>query len=382
MAKERFSRTAFRDATDTFTTKGKASTYRGEEQVRITGKLDPLVDPAEYGIIRESRMRFEERPDGLFIVANGTPIPEEYRLDTTGSMGDNVDRALAALPKLCGLVDQALPGRDPFYCASIFGDLMDRDGEGFPLCRGQFEAEATKMVNQLTLMHPERDGRGNGGEDPHYGLFAAAYLTKTYLSRIGLRGYDFIITDEPMHDRLSPNQLQRIFGSEVFDKARENGFPISPGELPSNEQVVKDLFHLSHAFALLVTRGRDGQSLIKHWQSYYGRDRVIVMPDIEYLPHVMATIIGLTEGTFDLQSAADFLAANEVTKREAKAVVDAVAHIPLGAQQVLPNFGKMPKVGDVFRSKTELWPIDPDEVPVVAQSTPASEAGKKPGGWL
>ena len=55
MAKERFSRTAFRDATDTFTTKGKASTYRGEEQVRITGKLDPLVDPAEYGIIREDR---------------------------------------------------------------------------------------------------------------------------------------------------------------------------------------------------------------------------------------------------------------------------------------------------------------------------------------
>lgn len=378
-----FTKDAYLGATARHTTAGKSATARGEEQVRVTGKLDPLVDPAEYGVVRESRIRLEERSDGLWVVTVGTPVPIEYRLDTTGSMGDNVDRALKALPDICGLASAVLPERDPFYCASIFGDLADvfsNGAPGFPLCRGQFECEAEKMVNQLTLMHPMRQGHGNGGEDPHYGLFASAFLTRAYFRMIGLRSYDFTTTDEPMHEPLIASQLVRIFGPEVFEKAQQNGFQINARNLPANGELVKELLKHAHAFVLLVN-SHHGSGLRQHWVGYFGKQHVVVLPQIELVPHVMATIIGLTEGTIDLRSAKDFLAGSNLPKSAVQSVIDSVAHIPLGAQAALPNFGRMPKKGDVFAKKTDLWPLDPKDVP---QGDPGVEPTTPPvsGGWL
>lgn len=382
MGRNTFSRTTYQGAVDSLTAKGKPATVRGEEQVRTTGKLHKLVDPAEYGVIRPSRIRLEERKDGLFEVSVGAPVTIEYRLDTTGSMGDNVDRALAALPDICGLVSGVVPGRDPFYCASIFGDLddiLDDRSPGFPLCRGQFEVLADRMVNQLTLMHPGRQGCANGGEDPHYGLFGAAYLTDAYIQKIGLRSYDFTVTDEPAHEGLVSQELKRIFGPSVFDRVRENGYELNLRDLPSNKDIVKDLFRRAHAFALLV-RGSYGNSLAGYWQPLYGKDRVIFLPQIEHVPHVMAAIVGLTEGTLDLRSAVDFLMKNNLSRREAQSVVDAVAHIPLGAQRALPNFDRMPKKGDVFLKKTDLWPVNSEDVP---QSDPSiEEPTEDPTSWL
>src|SRR5262245_7538380 len=123
MGRGAFSRTAYEESTRTHTRAGASATERGEQTVRRTGKLDPLVDPAEYGVIRPSRIRLEERPDGLFVVSVGAPVTTEYRVDTTGSMGDHVERALRALPSLCEPVAAVVPERDPFFCASIFGDV-------------------------------------------------------------------------------------------------------------------------------------------------------------------------------------------------------------------------------------------------------------------
>jgi hypothetical protein len=379
MGRGAFSRAAFDDTVRTHTRAGASASARGEERVRSTGKLDPLVDPAEYGVVRPSRIRLEDRPDGLFQVAVGSPVSIEYRLDTTGSMGDNVDRALAALPNICGLTSQVVPERDPFYCASIFGDLADTfpDGSpGYPLNRGQFEVLADRMVNQLTLMNPMRNGCGNRGEDPHYGFFGGAYLTNAYLNRIGLKRYDFTISDEPVHEGLSAAHLKRIYGSEVFEHARENGHKLNERDLPSNTELVRDLQKQAHAFGLLV----NGHRIASHWQEMFGKDHVVHLPEIEFLPHVMATIIGLTEGTLDLRSAVDFLTQNEVSKSDARSVVDAVAHIPLGAQCALPNYKKQPVKGDVFRTKTDLWPMKPGDVPIA--EAPSESTATQDGGWL
>ncbi len=40
----------------------------------------------------------------------------------------------------------------------------------------------------------------------------------------------FTITDEPMHEGLQADQLVRIFGPEVFEKTKENGYPIDRNE--------------------------------------------------------------------------------------------------------------------------------------------------------
>lgn len=371
-----FSRTAFTDAVRSSTVAGQAATARGAETVRNTGKLDPLVDPAEYGVIRESRIRLEHKSNGLFAVTVGAPVPIEYRLDTTGSMGDNVDRALKVLPNLCESVTQVLPGRDPHYCASIFADAADQ----FVLCRGQFEMLADRMVNQLTLMHPEGGGAGNGGEDPQLGFFGAAFLTKAYFQRIGMKSYDFTLTDEPVHENLSISLLERVFGPNVMEKVKENGFEMSPRNLPTVADVVAEMSKRVHAFCIMIGTRDDAK---KCWLDLYGRERIIFFRNdirIEYAPQTMAAVIGLTEGTLDLSSVPDFLASFEVEKAEAKKIANAISGIAIGAQKALPNYNKIPKAGDYFAAKTDLWPVDPSDVPAGKKSSGGKAVGD--GGWL
>lgn len=374
MGKYTFSTVAYLAATERLVPTEGPSTLRAEQAAHETGKLNPLVDPAGYGVIRRSLIRFEKRADGLWIVTVGTPMPLESRVDTTGSMGDNVDIALRVLPKSHELCSGVLPGCDLQIATGIFGDVADR----FVLCRPQFEMEAAKIVEQLTLMVPERAG-GDAPEDPQYGLFGAAYLTAAYIDRIGLKGYDFTVSDAPGRDRLDESQVFRIFGKEGFAKASENGHPMPVrDDLPSTSEVVQDLLKRAHAFFLQV---EDDPSTKKFWTRVFGAERVVVLPSTELLPQVQATIIGLTEGTLGLEQIEEFLQRNNVAKSDAKRIARSVANIPIGAQAALPNFGKRPAKGDVFKEKTDLWPIDPSEVNSDAASSEGSENPQGPV-WL
>jgi hypothetical protein len=87
----------------------------------------------------------------------------------------------------------------------------------------------------------------------------------------------------------------------------------------------------------------------------------------------------LTEGVLDLKTAVEFLQQHKIPKGDANTIVRTVAHIPLGAQTLCDNFNKLPKAGDVFRNKTDLWPMDPSEVATASQIEPAKAAGP---GWL
>lgn len=358
MGRDTFTRASYKAATTAYVPHSGPATQRAQEQIRRTGKLDPLVDPAEYGVIRRSLLRFEQQPNGLFKLTIGCSMPVEIRLDTTGSMGDNVDRALKVLPDQYDLCSQFLPGYDVHMAIGIFGDCAD----DFVLCRPQFEMLAHKIVEQLTLMNPEHGGAGNGGEDPHYGLFGGAYLVAAYANRIGLKGYDFTISDEPARDYLSERELIRVFGKDVFDKVEANGFTIDRNDLPSTEEVVQDLLKRAHAFFLEVDSYHRSRTH-EFWNRMFGPERVIDLPRIELLPQVQAAIIGLTEGTLSLSDVSSFLAeAPDVSKDEVKAIENSVANIPIGAQVALREGIRVPQKGDLFRSKTDLWPIDPSQV--------------------
>lgn len=360
--KARLTTASYSVAHSTYVPTRGSATLRAEERVRSTGKLDPLVDPSEYGVIRRSLIRFVERPDGLFTVGVGLPIPIEIRLDTTGSMGDNVEKALRALPDVYELASKMLPGCDPHLAIGIFADCLDR----FVLCRPQFEMTAARLVHQLTLMFPEGGGGGNGGEDPQYGLFGSAYLTAAYCNRIGIKGFDFTITDEPARAYLSENQLVRVFGGDVFDKVKTNGFNISKNELPSTQQVIHDLLKRAHAFILLVGNRYDAAAF---WPTVISESRIIRLPRIELLPQVQASIIGLTHGTLALGELEPFLRETGVGARDADAIVRSVANIPIApyTEKELAILARAPKLGDVFRAKTELWPMDPSEVPALPE---------------
>ena len=88
--------------------------------------------------------------------------------------------------------------------------------------RKSFAMQAQKIADQLTMMVPERDG-GDLPEDPDIGIFGGAYLCRHYINRIGLKGYDFTITDAPGRGLIDSRQLRRVYGDEVFDKCVDNG---------------------------------------------------------------------------------------------------------------------------------------------------------------
>lgn len=374
MGRQTFSLTDYHAASERYVPKSGSATRSAEQHAKRTGKLNPLVDPAQYGVIRRSLPRFEQKESGLFELTIGTPMPVETRLDTTGSMGGNVDVALKVLPDAYALCGQALEGYDLQMAIGIFGDVVDE----FVLCRPQFEMVADKIVEQLTLMVPERAG-GDATEDPEYGLFGAAYLTGAYINRIGLKGYDFTVSDAPTREHLSEKQLTRIFGEEVFEKVAKNGHQIDRDDLPNTHEVVMDLQARAHAFFLQVDdRGYGDTRVHNQWSKFYGHERVVVLPSVELLPQVQAVIIGLTEGTLELDTVSDFLTNNNVSKNDAKRITDSVANVPIGAQVALEHYDRRPMKGDLFKEKTDLWPIDPAEAPNT-EPTASTESGPN---WL
>ncbi len=335
-------------------------TAKAQLQHQKTGKIDPLVDPAGFGVIRRSLPRFE--PHGKkWRLAMPTPMPVEIRFDTTGSMGNNVDVAFDVLPMLYELLQKKVLSRYDLQIATgIFGDVADQ----VVLCRSQFEMDQ-KIAEQLTHMLPEGEG-DDVPEDPHYGLFGAAYLIDAYINRVGLKGYDFTISDATMHEALDEATLIRVFGKEVFDKVAENGHQIDRSNLPSIHDMVQDMLTRTHAFFLQVGTRAEAT---KQWSDIMGADRVIVLPSVKLAPQVIAAVIGLTEGVLDLQSVTGFLTENEVPEDDAKRIARSVAGIPIGAQAALAGFSTIPMAGAIFNNKTDIWPISAEEAAEVAVET-------------
>lgn len=355
MSKTRFTDEAYSRVAGEAKSKG-SSTFAGEQRHRAGHGLHELVDPKGFGVIRRS-IGFRQEIDGHFVLLNGTAMLEETRLDTTGSMGNNVEIAMRVLPKTYNLlakVKDAVLGRyDTQMITAIFGDVRD----SYVLCRSQAEMNE-KIAEQMTYMVPEHGG-DDYPEDPHYGIFGGAYLTAADINKYGLKYYDFTVTDAPGRDRLNIDTLIRVFGESVFEKVRENGYQIDEKNLPTTKEVVKDLLKNAHAFVLLVG---EETSAMRFWVNTYGSDRVVMLPRTELLPEVKAAIMGLTEGVLTLSTLNNFLV-NEAGLDTAtvESIKRAVAGIPIGAQAMLPNFNKIPLKGAIFANKTDLWPSENTE---------------------
>jgi hypothetical protein len=354
----------------------KGVTSRAEQKAKATGKLEPLVDPSQFGVIRLSLPRVEELDDGRWKMLVGCPLPVETRVDTTGSMGGNVDVAMRVLPDAFEAMNEVNEGYDLHVATGIFGDVSD----DFVLCRPQFEMHADKIVKQLTMMVPERGG-GDAPEDPDAGIFGGAYLCRHFINRIGGKGYDFTVTDAPGRGKVSEDTLIRVFGDKVFEKVEENGHKygkVGAWDLPDIWSVLLDR---AHGFALMV-----GSGAKSWWEEHVGKERVVVLPNTEHLPAVQATIIGLTEGTLLMDDVADFLKKFNLKGKDIKAVEESVVNIPIGAQAQLPFFDKRPVKGDVFAAKPDvwadenIWPIDGAKIEVSEGETVPSDDEKDD--WL
>lgn len=381
----------------------KDVTAKAERQAQTTGTLSPVVNPANDPI-RRSLMRFDptQLEDGrrAWVVTVGPPMPVETNVDTTGSMGGNVDLTAEHLPETYDLMKTVLPGFDLQCAFGYFGDVSDR----FPFQRGQFEMTSAKLVEVLANMVPERNG-GDHTEDPHYGIFGATYLTDAYIHRIGLKGYHFTVSDAPTRTAFSKDTLIRIFGQDVLRNVVENGrFGIDPqgaigAEIGEDliraaqrrvrsltlKEVVCDLLQTTHAFYLHVIRYHNMDSDVPYeWLDAYGEQRVIKIPSTEYLPQVQSAIVGLTEGTLDMQSLPEFLEDNDVRGGVAQELIRELRKIPQGAQQrLLRNLPHpLPRAGDIFLNKSDLWPAYTMEEYVRNKAATNNSEHKEDVTWL
>lgn len=324
-------------------TQDKDVTKNAERRAYETGHLSEIVDPA-IEPLRRSMIRLNPHQK-QWIVTVGCPMDIEVSCDTTGSMGGEVDTEMRILPDLYDSIAKVMPGYDPQLCLGIFGDVGDR----FVLCRPQFEMTAPKIVNYLKEMAPQRGGCGNHGEDPQYAMFARAYLTDAYTNRIGLKGYHFIVTDEPCHEKLDKREVKRIFGDGIF----ENELKRLDREFPTVPQVVRELKKQTHQF-VLVLRDVGYSDTIECWQDLCGEDSVIIINSTIELPAVISAIIGLTEGTLDIGNLDKYLA-----EYGCRNLTQQLSKIDLGAQAKLRHAlpYPVPQKGDIFASKGDIWPI-------------------------
>ncbi len=342
MGHQTFSTTSYRRARrDYGVTSDTGVTKKAEEQARKSGHLSEIVDPA-VDPIRRSMIRLNPYQNKQWIVTVGCPMDIEVSCDTTSSMGGEVDTEMAVLPDLYGEVAKVLPGYDPQLCLGIFGDVCD----DFVMCRPQFEMEAPKIVNYLKEMAPQRAG-GDSPEDPQYAMFARAYLTDTYMNRIGLKGYHFTVTDATCHERLNCKDIQRIFGKEIFDNELKN----MDGAIPTMNAMIKELKRKTHQFILVIDAY---DSTVGFWQDLCGENSVIEISSTRQLPAVISAIIGLTEGSLDIGDLDQHLGEYCSTR-----LIRELSRIEIGAQaklrHQLPH--PVPQKGDIFASKGDTWPL-------------------------
>ncbi|MDE1970252.1 MAG: hypothetical protein KGI50_01615 [Patescibacteria group bacterium] len=328
---------------------GGSSTYAGEQRVREGKGLDPLVDPRMYDVIRSSNNLLVPRDDGAFTLEFGVAMPVETDLDTTGSMGRNVDVAFSVLPKVQNLLVQGENAVLRRYHTQIATGVIQDQIDRFPYQRSQFEPD-NEVERQMGLFVPEKNG-GDVIEDYQLSLFALTYLTRTSIAEYGLKGYFFVLGDERGRDRTEAALLARVFGPDVFQKAF--GSP-QQREFPSLKEIGKKAVKDWHVFFLQVGSNVEAANW---WSAILGRERVIKLPRTEDVAEIQACIIGLTEGVLDLQSAGDFLETAKVSRERARKVVDVLRGIPLGLQKTYANFDRIPKPGAVFASREDIWPV-------------------------
>ena len=350
-------------------------------------KLHNSVNPAVM-VIRRSLPRFAQLEDGTFRMTVGMPIDVEDTCDTTGSMGDNVQRRMESLPLTYEAMSEVLPGCDPQLALGIFGDRHDSGGnrDQFPLQRPQFEMTADKIVDYVANLVPEGRG-GDSPEDPQYAVFAAAYLTDTYTNKCGLKGYHFLISDAPFHHVLDPSAIEELFGNNVWNELAENGHPeIKRNSLPTFEELFKALHRRTHAF--LISVGRDSEYM-GDFNEYYDVNHRIRITDTSCLPVIEAAVVGLTEGTLQPLDIKKFLEKHQVSSHNICDALPGLKKVPFRAQRVLEQeskvlTGPLPKKGDIFADKNDINPIRrAEDVPADADVQPVKETPVEDSGdWL
>lgn len=253
------------------------------------GTLDPKTkagpsSPLAGKIVREARDS-DDHP---------LSVPIAVLFDETGSMA-HVPRVLQTkLADLFALLLRKGYVEDPQLLVGAYGDA---EIDSVPLQVGQFESDnrADETLDNLFL---EMGGGGNSHEHAALAWYYIGRHTATDAwDKRGKKGYLFTIGDETT-GVISRSMVDAFIGdSSEFGEVAV----LTPEQVLDIVKERWDVYHL-----VINNHTAKGQSSVEHYTGLLG-DNCIVVQDENFVSEIIATAIGLAEGTTDLDEGLDNL---------------------------------------------------------------------------
>lgn len=209
---------------------------------------------------------------------NSTPII--LGLDVTGSMGDLAATiAKESLHTLMTELYDKQPVSDPHVMFMAIGDAYC---DSAPLQVSQFEADI-RIAEQLTDIYFEGCGGGNGGESYLLAWYFAARHTKIdSFEKHGRKGFLFTIGDEPNHNKLTVDQVKRIFGDDI------------EADLTADE-LLTEVSRQYEVFHLVVKDGEYRYGSVAKWKRLLS-ERAMEVTDYRKIPEIIESTLEILNG--------------------------------------------------------------------------------------
>ncbi len=295
-------RAATRAATSTPTFVHTAAVHAGT----AASALHPNMNP--FGV------KFRESRDSD---AHPQSNPIAVILDQTGSMERVIHGIQKSLCSLMGLLIRKNYLSDPQVLFAAIGDFPNH--EAAPLQVGQFES-GLEMEDDMSRIYIE----GNGGGQKHESYQNAAYFMARHTvtdawEKRGRKGYIFIVGDE-MNHVFRKGEIKQLIGDDLSEDL-------------NNEQLYKELAQRWNVFFILpkhASYGGDPQ-IINHWKGLVGPENVLEIEDESATAELIATQIGLCEGTTDVDGAVADMKDLGISSDKAIVVANAVSKFYSGS---------------------------------------------------
>lgn len=288
----------------------KGTLFDHDKDIRtgvVAAKVHATLDPTKIKLdpsglkLRESRDSAEHPESNAILIG----------LDVTGSMGSVIKAIHGKLPTLMGLLLRKAYLSDPQI---LFGAIGDATCDKVPLQVGQFES-GVEMEGDLSKFYIE--GGGGGQQTESYELFAyvGAYHTAIdCFEKRGRKGYCFFIGDEMTYPRVRKDEVKKLLGVSL------------EVDIPVKEvfQKLQEKYNVFLIFPEGASHGRDTH-ISDYWKELIGAEQVLHLKDPSAVAELIATQIGLCEGTTDIAAAAKDLTDHGTAESTVAMVIGSVS---------------------------------------------------------
>lgn len=249
----------------------RATGHKSRSEIFTQSGMAPELDP--------TRIKYRESCDSQ---ANPDSTPVILAVDETGSMGILAEIIIKqGLGTIMKAIYDRRPVTDPHIMCMALGDAFV---DTAPLQVTQFEASVEPLTNQVRKIYLEGNGGGNGGESYALAWLFTAAKTKCDAIKRGRKGFLFTIGDEAPHPVVTRAQAKKFV--DVSVEADVDARVLY--------ETLKDDWHIFHL--IVETSSTREQDAVRKWREVLG-ERAIVVPDVDSLPEVIASLIQAVSGT-------------------------------------------------------------------------------------